>query len=143
MTEAGTELTNAYVDRLTFDRSTKWKDIKYNIIDAAILGAVTGGGLKGVEAGDLKQPAHPGGLWQVAGSTVFVFNEDESVTIMENGVVNQLRIGTIRFDPANKQMIWIHKQCNHGPLKAPFVLEGDKLFYKNPEGFMVYFERTE
>ena len=52
-TEAGTELTNAYVDRLTFDRSTKWKDIKYNIIDAAILGAVTGGGLKGVEAGGM------------------------------------------------------------------------------------------
>ena len=48
LTESATELTNAYVDQLTFDREVKWEDIKYNVIDAGILGLITGGGIKGV-----------------------------------------------------------------------------------------------
>ena len=48
VTEGLTELTNAYVDELTFDREVKWEDIKYNIFDAGILGAITGGGIKAV-----------------------------------------------------------------------------------------------
>ena len=43
ITESLTELTNAFIDTATFNEDIKWKDIKYNVIDAGILGTFTGG----------------------------------------------------------------------------------------------------
>ena len=75
------------------------------------------------------------------GVTAFVFQKSGNITILENGIGRQDLNGTIKFDIDQKQMIWIHKGHNHGPIRKKLVLEKERLFYENPEGFLMYFKR--
>lgn len=77
------------------------------------------------------------------GVTSFVFNKSGNVTILENGIGRPDLAGTVKFDIDKKQMIWIHKGHSHPPLRKKLILEKERLFYENPEGFLMYFKRPK
>ena len=75
--------------------------------------------------------------------TVFTFHKDRTISISEDGYIKTISDGNLMFDNNKEQMITYHEQVNGrcAGCRSRYVLEESRMFYKTPEGYILYFKR--